>query len=86
MLKKQGRVLCFSANRKISLPPKQRKGVQHHPMVFIQVQLSNGHQEKIPGTQAESPPESGPAFRVQGMKHLPVQSYSRQPEHLGTSL
>ena len=26
MLKKQGRVLCFSANRKISLPPKQRKG------------------------------------------------------------
>jgi hypothetical protein len=26
MLKKQGRVLCFSADRKISLPPKQRKG------------------------------------------------------------
>ena len=26
MLKKQGRVLCFSADRKISLPPKQRHG------------------------------------------------------------
>ena len=84
--KRQGQALSANAVANTLQPawalPQQGQGLQHHLMVFVQVQLPQGEQEKVLRPHAQLPAQSLALLPGQRGKDPAVQARSRQAEHL----